>query len=326
MLRLVLLLLGMAAVAVLLLSNLVPVPLVILGIQFQALPLGVWIIGSIAAGALTTLLISGLFGFARLTAPSRPRSSQRFTANRNSNSPRTPWTSWTQRQASSSSSSSKTYAARSDDWETNPSAKEEWDDWEEGTSADRAYQASQYQPPQYREPQYQSSRYQSQENIRDTSDDDWANWEGYEGYNNLRRPEREDFEEDDRLSDAPRQPRRTDFEVKQEPETRQQSGSIYSYSYRKSTEAEEPPVSNTPPVAKPGEVYDAEYRVITPPYRPDSVDTSPPYYSDPTPPPSTAASDSERASAIDDDEDWGLDDDFDNDDCDSKGGDRPRPA
>lgn len=72
----------------------------------------------------------------------------------------------------------------------------------------------------------------------------------------------------------------TDYEVSQEPKTQSQSGSVYSYSYR------DTPKSG---VGKPDQVYDANYRVITPPYQ------KPPEPSD-------------------DEEDWGFEDDEDFDD------------
>lgn len=51
---------------------------------------------------------------------------------------------------------------------------------------------------------------------------------------------------------------RTDYEVKQEPKTGSKSGSVYSYSYREPSESG---------VGKTEAVYDANYRVITPPYQ-----------------------------------------------------------
>jgi len=74
----------------------------------------------------------------------------------------------------------------------------------------------------------------------------------------------------------------TNYEAPQEPRTRFQSGSTYSYSYRDSNEKESG-------VGKPDVVYDANYRVIMPPYQ------KPPEPSD-------------------DEEDWGFEDDEDFDD------------
>jgi hypothetical protein len=73
------------------------------------------------------------------------------------------------------------------------------------------------------------------------------------------------------------------YERQQEPKSSSQSGSVYSYSYR------EP--KNTA-VGKTESVYDADYRVIIPPYQPPT--NNPP-----------------------DDDDWGFDDD------DSEDGDEP---
>ncbi len=53
------------------------------------------------------------------------------------------------------------------------------------------------------------------------------------------------------------------YERQQEPKSSSQSGSVYSYSYR------EP--KNTA-VGKTESVYDADYRVIIPPYQPPTTD------------------------------------------------------
>lgn len=87
----------------------------------------------------------------------------------------------------------------------------------------------------------------------------------------------------DRSSSAPRDTPptgSTNYEVPQEPKTSSQSGSMYSFSYR------DTPKSG---VGQPDRVYDANYRVITPPYQ------KPPEPSE-------------------DEEDWGFEDDEDFDD------------
>lgn len=81
---------------------------------------------------------------------------------------------------------------------------------------------------------------------------------------------------------------RTSYEVPQEPKTRSQTGSVYSYSYREPKD---------PGVGKTDEVYDANYRIITPPYQP-------------APKPE------------EDEEDWGFEDDEDFDFDDGPGSDR----
>jgi hypothetical protein len=83
---------------------------------------------------------------------------------------------------------------------------------------------------------------------------------------------------------------RSSYEVKQEPKTSSQSGSVYSYTYREQGESG---------VGKADAVYDASYRLITPPYQPTSQQPPEPE---------------------EDDDDWGFedDDDFDFDDEDEK--------
>lgn len=306
MVRVALLFLVAAALAVLVLSNLSPVALTILGTKTLALPLGVWVAGAIGAGALTTVLLSGLFRLSRPTSTSasprrpNPRVADRFGAS----SFRSPWGSAskdTQTTTSQSYKSTTTSTRRSgDDWETSPQAKEVWEDWGDYPNL------SDRQPDR---------RYETSANIRDTEDDDWANWEGYEELERPNRSNREDLEDDfefEREDRSAREvPPRTDFEVKREPETRQQSGSVYSYSYRRSDDPPEP----AKPTAKPGEVYDADYRVITPPYHPDPEEVLRP------PDRSTEIRDSNFANnnfgdssfsnSDNDDDDWGLDDEPD---------------
>jgi len=327
MVRVALLLLVAAVLAILVLSNLSPVALNILGTQTLALPLGVWVAGAIGAGALTTILVSGLFQLARpgsTSAAQRLRPKERI----GTNSFRSPWGTAAKTQTTTSRSD---YASdyprgasntrRDDDWETSQQAKAAWDDWGE------------YRTPQDLTDRQSARPSQPNTSIRDTEDDDWANWEGYEElerdrFNNRSNDQFDDDELDD-LDEPERSagenirgdrtsspPPRTDFEVKREPETRQQSGSVYSFSYRRSDDEPAP----APPTAKPGEVYDADYRVITPPYRPDPEEVISPIDR------SSEIRDSDFGGDIrnqtdfshnsfdnssDDDDDWGLDDEPD---------------
>ncbi len=93
-----------------------------------------------------------------------------------------------------------------------------------------------------------------------------------------------DIEEPPEENTIPRNPTtvedtRSEFEKQQPPKTVSQEGTVYSYTYRELSDrsdrvSSEPPV--TPPKAenKPpspqnrGDVYDAQYRIITPPYQP----------------------------------------------------------
>ncbi len=56
------------------------------------------------------------------------------------------------------------------------------------------------------------------------------------------------------------QPERTNFEAQQEPKASNQTGSVYSYSYREQDKKQSG-------VGKTDAVYDANFRVITPPYK-----------------------------------------------------------
>lgn len=310
MVRTILLLVIILALVLLVLSNLAPISLKFLGLATLPLPLGVWVIVAIVAGVITTLVFAALFRLGRPTASSR-RFTQRSNPNRfTDNPPRAPWAGWANRsdkQTTSNSTTSQTYAgtassAKADDWGSSGRSPEEWEDWND-----------------YQEPT--QTRY-GPETIRDREDETWANWDGYEGSRRDAADREDDFGDDvgsdRREENVP--PRRIDFEVQQQPEVRQQTGSIYSYSYRKPVD--EPPISPadspTPPppnTVKSGEVYDAEYRVITPPYRPDPEEPEP--FS--VPPAPEPAPESTTDDDFDfDDDDWGLDDQPDSKDDRSK--------
>lgn len=236
MVKLALLLLIAGGLAIFTLQNLAPIAIVILGVKTPALPLAIWVLGMMAAGALTTVLLSGFSSLSkaavrRSTQPG-PRDSQRDRA---TDTPRSPWSASGSRnsasagnpfQADSRSRNSSTGAANSrrsvDDWETSPS--DDWDDWSE--------------------PQPQPA---SKTRIRDTADDDWAKWD----------EERNQREESRRraASETPSPRRASD----REPPA-QSSAESANYSYR------EP--QDTAGERKKTEVYDAEYRVLIPPYNP----------------------------------------------------------
>lgn len=124
-----------------------------------------------------------------------------------------------------------------------------------------------YTPPP---PEAPTNRYAS-----DWEEQNDENWDFEEEPATSTSNQRE-FERD--RTTAPPPSDRTSYEVKQEPKTASQSGSVYSYSYREPTESG---------VGKTEAVYDANYRVITPPYQP------------PTQPEVNE----------EDDDDWGFEDD-----------------
>jgi hypothetical protein len=299
--RLALLLAILGGLTLFALQNSSPaVPLVILGVQTQAFPLAVWMVGAIAAGAFTTLVIAALFGLSNIASTRTRRPAARREASRYATSADTSWDKgWTESQDSSysstataataSASAATSYAKSespkpkssfdfSNDWENVGAPVEEWEDWqdyEEPVDTPRA-QANPQASSSYSSSS-SSSSYNSQTRIQEPEEE---------------REEWEDWEEEEVSPQASVQPPRTDYEVRRDPKTSYQSGSVYSYSYR------EPSDSG---VGKTEAVYDADYRVIIPPAR--SLDEL----------------DNEPASSQDsDEEDWDFDDDFEDE------GDRPR--
>lgn len=302
--RLVLLLAVLGGLTLFALQNWSPVvPLVILGVQTQAFPLAVWMVGAIAAGAFTTLVIAALFGLSNTFASTRTRrpvdkgEASRFS---NSDSTSASWNQgWSEPQDSSYAAAAATAATAPspntttsytkaeppkpksnfdfrNDWENVGAPVEEWEDWQDYEEpVDTApAQAS----PQASSSYASSSSYNSQTYIQEPEEEreEWEDWE----------------EEPDVPPQTPVQPPRTDYEVQRDPKTSYQSGSVYSYSYR------EPSDSG---VGKTESVYDADYRVIIPPARSlDELDGEP-----------VSKPDS-------DEEDWDFDDDFEEE------GDRPR--
>lgn len=268
MVRVVLLLLVVGGLAIFALQNLSPITLVFLGVRTLALPLAAWVLGAMAAGALTTLVLSGFFSLLRLGAAQRPSNSRASDFGAGN---RSPWSSNPKRDAAQARSqktagfSAAGSSRNADDWEASP--QDNWDDW--GAAPESAPRRSTA----------------SRTEVRDTADNDWANWEGYQ--------EATPRDRDNTASSA--QPRRTDFEARQAPRSTRQSGSVYSYSYR------EP--QDTPPKRKTNEVYDAEYRVIIPPYTPIPEPPAPqPSPPEPQPDPVT-----NTPATNSDEDDWDLD-------------------
>jgi uncharacterized integral membrane protein len=286
MIRVVILLLIVAGLVIFALQNLAPIPLVVLGIRLT-LPLAAWVLGAMAAGALTTLLLSGFSSLSRSAAVRRSTQS---------GATRSPWSSTSPRDSGAARprnpTGSNTADRRStDDWET--TAKDEWDEWVEDS------------PPR-------RSASTPKTEVRDTAAEKWAAEETYQerrprwspwSLGDEPRPQSsrrypDSYEDAPRDSvrrspiDPPVQPHRTEFETPQSPTTQQQTGSVYSYSYR---EPQDSPVRKPNEVRKTNEVYDAEFRVLIPPYNPAAPSAPEP----PTPPP-----------AAEDDDDWGLDDDL----------------
>jgi uncharacterized integral membrane protein len=136
MLNLLVVLLIAGGLALFALQNLTPVPLVILGQATVSLPLAIWILVAIAAGVATSLLIAGLYKASnsvasRRAAPRRakPRNSVfvgRFaTAERSSEPVRDSF-----RATPPPTEPVRRPAPPEDDWESDSSASDSWDDWD----------------------------------------------------------------------------------------------------------------------------------------------------------------------------------------------------
>ncbi len=238
--RLILLLAIAAVVVLFTLQNLTPtLALTFLGMKTPALPFSWWVLGALAAGALTTMAISFLFSLSHFVARQFMRSQfkramRRATEESPSPSPPRP------DSGRAAEAAAKTY--RQDD-----SVWQDWSGYESSTPRSSARSSS---PPA--------------STSTATATDPLDDWEA---------PASEDWEDTpgdrtpvSRPDTTTAQQSRTEFEKSQEPRRSDRSGSTYSYSYR---EAE--------PQPRPKEsVVDADYRVIVPPYRPlDDVPPTP---------------------------------------------------
>lgn len=118
----------------------VPMPLVFLGMRSPALPLPIWILGAIAAGMLTTIVISILFGLTGFTArrsvkrtPNRTQAAQSTASSYSYTPPYTP--SYTEPESPRTSWKASTPASQAsseDDWDEDASDwfddSSDWDD------------------------------------------------------------------------------------------------------------------------------------------------------------------------------------------------------
>lgn len=225
--RLILLVAVLGGLTLLLAQNWSPMlPLVFLGMRTQPLPLAIWLLFSVTAGALTSVFISTVFQISGYFVGQKrqPRVQAKASSRR---------TNTTQRAEPTPGPTSPPPSAS----KQNYTASEAFDDW----------------------------------NTDGSENDDW------------------DFEQQPQKATTPKQqtpdtPGSQTYERQQEPQSSSRSGSVYSYNYR------EP--KNTA-VGKTESIYDADYRVIIPPYQPPTENPS-------------------------DDDDWGFfEDDEDGDNKDS---------
>lgn len=123
MVNLILLLLVAGGFVIFAIQNLSPVALVVLGVKMQALPLSVLMLSFLAAGALTTLLLSGFFSLSKNAAVRK--SAQREAK-------RSPWTGANESKspknaAGFTAGGAAGGAAGVDGWERS----KDWNDWAE---------------------------------------------------------------------------------------------------------------------------------------------------------------------------------------------------
>lgn len=188
--QVILLLAILGGLSLLLVQNWSPVlPLVFLGLTTPALPLAVWILISLAAGAGTTIAIAVLNNLANYFARPLPKNKRQVKPPFRPQ----PFSNTSTKQPTQAASSPDS----SDDWFEYPINDEDW---------------------------------HLEDNTKDSKDD-----------------KRDSYPQDSRS-----------YEVTGEPKSSKRQGSVYSYSYR------EPESSG---VGKSESVYDADYRVLTPPYK-----------------------------------------------------------
>ncbi len=213
--RLILLLVVLGSLTLLLVYNWSPVSLAFLGIRTQPLPLAIWILFSLVAGALTSLFITGCFKLSNYFAQPKPKKRRQTVA---SSPPR----------SEAQRSSTANYTAASSSY----------------TAASSSYK-----------PASESSQPKTDSTPNDDNSNDWESGASDDW----------DFEED--KEDTEKTPKSvtqdpardyTNYEANTEPKSGYRSGSVYSYNYR------EPSNSG---VGRTESIYDADYRVLTPPYK-----------------------------------------------------------
>ncbi len=262
--------------------------LVFLGVRSPAVPLSIWILLSMAVGALTSLLISGLLAFSNYLSPTRDRTgrssrSRPDTFPEDSRTPYTPPPPPRKQEIDPdlNRENSQTQAAASYRTEYGTSA---------GYSARTFYQET---------PNPDAAKDYAQPGTDRVADDedDWVSdgsKSGSQGGDDDWGDDR-DFPAEPGVNEvAGANPR--DYEAKQEPKSQSWAGSVYSYGYRD---------PNQSGVGQTESVYDADYRVIVPPQEaiPQPADEAP------------------KNPSAETEDDWGLDEDdeFEEDDRPSGG-------
>ncbi|NEP16943.1 MAG: hypothetical protein F6J97_08545 [Leptolyngbya sp. SIO4C1] len=300
MVRLIVLILVLGLLVILAVQNTAPaIALVVLGRQTIALPLSVWLLGAIAAGSVAALL---MYGFASLTGPSRrpyrpigqrirPDERREFEPERDRTVGRSIPTDDITREASlgpppadtsqppSQSASPKAPKSAYDtSWESFQ-APERWDDWGEQPDP-QSVAAAKTEPPRQTGLGFKRAPYSAADSVSEIE----SGWEA-----------------DDAAEAEP--PRRSAADQTERPTRTYESGSLYSDDASDDASDAEAGWSNAdrrprddsaetfeddipdnifdstadldPAQVGPDGVYEADYRVIIPPYRPlDEEDDS----------------------------------------------------
>jgi hypothetical protein len=226
--------------------------LVFLGIRSPALPVSIWILLSIAAGVVTSLLISSLLAFSNYLSQPRGRSG-RDSRNRNTSfapDNRTPY--------AASPPPRKPEIDPDRNWENPETQTASGYRTEYGTPAGYNSRTVLQENP-VPNPRNAKDYAQAGTSVAADDEDDWVSdgskigsfgsnddWEAVDDRELSERPP---------IKDVPvANPR--NYETKQQPQSQSWAGSVYSYGYR------DPSKSG---VGQTESVYDAEYRVIVPP-------------------------------------------------------------
>jgi hypothetical protein len=275
--RLLILLLILGVGVVFFVQNPQPVTLVFFGnLASFTLPIAGWVLLFTGAGTLTSL-------FWRVLIPSRKPSSANFNAPRSRPyssvpppepppNPRTPfdYEDYRPPQEQPRSQQTVTPPPVQPEWRKREEA-EEWDDWEDTEPA----------PEKTREPirdfVREVTRKSDREKVKELIFPEDPEEE-------RKPPTESDSSPEETPSDRPLEPesKSTIFEVEQQPKITNRTGSVYSYVYREPRQApKQPEVEEVEEREKTqnkenrrDRVYDADYRVIRPPYKENTEPSS----------------------------------------------------
>lgn len=304
--RLILLIVVLAALVVLTIQNLSPaLSLVFLGGQTQALPLAFWLLCAIALGSLTAILIKLLTsrpttrkgwrqrpaGFSVPPDPTQSDYRRNQETHRQSSEANYGFSASASTAPRSGSASDAGYRSDYSGYQSNAEPSDSWNQANRSNAGNPVNQTGR-KISDWMANWGQFSRRQYMDwDERDRGLEEWEDWDGYEDLNRPQ-PQRDVFDELEDLERdrnsaytspppprdyEPRDYEPRNYEASQEAEETYRSGSVYSYSYRKAGDegghvdniydrSEDPEPDSVDPAA----VYDADYRVITPPQYPDA--------------------------------------------------------